>query len=51
MSDDDIDAMVRDLIDEHLADEFREAAVAWLTKRDIANRAVKELGLLEGQSK
>jgi hypothetical protein len=48
MSDDDIEAMLRDLVEEHLADDARKAALNWLEKRSITYQAMQNLGLLDG---
>jgi hypothetical protein len=48
MSDDEIETMVRELINEHLTDDDeREAALNWLEKRVDAYEAMQDLGLLE----
>jgi hypothetical protein len=41
-----IETMVRNLIQEHLADDAREAALNWLEKRVGVYLAVQDLGLL-----
>lgn len=46
MTDEDVETMVRDLIEEHLANDAREAALNWLEKRTVAYQAMQELGLL-----
>jgi hypothetical protein len=46
-SDDDVETMVRELIEEHLADDDREAALRWLDKRVDAYQAMRDLGLLD----
>jgi hypothetical protein len=48
MNDRQIEAMVRGLIEEHLADDAIEAALDWLDKRVIAYQEMQELGLLDG---
>jgi hypothetical protein len=48
LSDEDIEEMVRDLVEEHLANDFRQAALDWLEMRAVTYQAVQELGLLEG---
>jgi hypothetical protein len=45
--DDDIEKMVRHLIEVHLADDVRDAALDWLEKRANAYKEVQELGLIE----
>ena len=35
MSDDDIEAMLRGLVEEHLAEDARKAALNWLEKRSV----------------
>ena len=48
MNDKQIEIMLRQLIEEHLADDA-EAALEWLDKRVIAyNEKMQELGLLDG---
>ena len=48
MTDDDVETMVRDLIEEHLAYDTRKAALDWLEKRAVAYKGMQELGLLGG---
>lgn len=45
MTDDEIEEMVRELIDLHLDEQARKAALEWLEKRDEVYRAVVGLGL------
>ena len=46
--DEEIEVMVRELIEEHLTDDdIREAALRWLDERVDAYQAMKDLGLLE----
>jgi hypothetical protein len=45
MSDEQVE-MVREIIEQHLADAPRKAALDWLDKRTLAYEAVRELGLL-----
>jgi hypothetical protein len=47
MSDDDIEAMLRGLVEEHLAEDARKAALNWLEKRSITYQAMQNLGLLD----
>jgi len=47
MSDDDIEAMLRDLVEEHLAEDARKAALNWLEKGSITYQAMQNLGLLD----
>jgi hypothetical protein len=47
MSDDDIEAMPRGLVEEHLAEDARRAALNWLEKRSITYQAMQNLGLLD----
>jgi hypothetical protein len=47
ISDDEIEDMVRDLIDNHFDDENRAAALEWLDKRIAVFKAMSELGLLD----
>jgi hypothetical protein len=45
--DEEIEVMVRELIEEHLMDnDFRESSLAWLDKRVDAYQAMNDLGLL-----
>jgi hypothetical protein len=46
-SDDDIEAMLRGLVEEHLAEEVRKAALNWLEKCSIIYQAMQNLGLLD----
>ena len=48
MNDRQIEAMVRRLIEEHLADDAVEAALDWLDKRVLAYQELREIGLLDG---
>jgi hypothetical protein len=48
MSDDDIEAMLRDLVEEHLAEDARKAALNWLEKRSVTYKTTQSLGLLDG---
>jgi hypothetical protein len=49
--DEEIEVMVRELIEEHLLDnDVRKAALAWLDKRVDAYQAMNDLGLLEEQT-
>lgn len=41
--------MVRDLIEEHLAEEERTAALEWLDKRVTAYQGMVELGLVRDE--
>jgi hypothetical protein len=43
MSDDDIEAMLRALVEEHVAEDARSAALNWLEKRHLIRRC-KTLG-------
>jgi hypothetical protein len=46
--DEEIEVMVRELIEEHLTDnDVREAALRWLDERINAYQAMKDLGLQE----
>jgi hypothetical protein len=45
MRDEEIEDMVRQLIEEHLAEENRKAALDWLDTRTIYYAAAKRLGL------
>jgi hypothetical protein len=45
--DEDIETMVRHLIEVHLADDVRDAALDWLEKRANAYRDMQELGSVE----
>jgi hypothetical protein len=45
--DDDIETMVRHLIEVHLADDVRDAALDWLEKLANAYKDMQELGLVE----
>jgi hypothetical protein len=47
LSDDDIEAMLRELVEKHLAEEARAAALNWLEKRSLTYQAVVNLGLLD----
>ena len=47
LSDDDIEAMLRGLVEKHLAEEARAAALNWLEKRSLTYEAVMNLGLLD----
>jgi hypothetical protein len=47
ISDDEIEDMVRDLIDNHFDDENRAAALEWLNKRIALFQAASELKLLD----
>jgi hypothetical protein len=42
------EAVVRDLIEAHLADDARAAALDWLEKRVVVYQAVQSLRLLDG---
>jgi hypothetical protein len=42
----EIEAIVRDLIEEHLADDVREAALDWFDNLTAVYRAARELGLV-----
>jgi hypothetical protein len=48
VNDKQIETMVRQLIEEHLADDAVEAALDWLDKRVIAYQEMQEIGLLDG---
>jgi hypothetical protein len=41
MTDEEIETMMRDLIEQHLADNTREAALDWLEKCAVAYRAIR----------
>ena len=45
MADEEIEDMVRQLIEEHLDERARKAAIAWLDARIALFAARKELGL------
>jgi hypothetical protein len=47
MSDDDIEAMLRGLVEQHLAEDARKAALNWLEKRSVTYQAMQNLGLLD----
>ena len=47
MNDKQIETMLRQLIEEHLADDALEAALDWLDKRITAYHEIQELGLLD----
>jgi hypothetical protein len=48
MSDDDIEAMLRELAEKHLPEDARAAALNWLEKRSLTTyEAVMNLGLLD----
>jgi hypothetical protein len=47
MSDDEIEAMLRDLIEKHLVEDARAVALNWLEKRSLTYQAVVNLGLLD----
>ena len=47
MSDDDIEAMLRELAEKHLPEDARAAALNWLEKRSLTYEAVMNLGLLD----
>jgi hypothetical protein len=47
MSDDDIEAMLRGLVEEHLTEDARKAALNWLEKRSVTYQAMQNLGLLD----
>jgi hypothetical protein len=49
MSDEEIEAMVRDLVEEHLADDVRAAALEWLERRSVAYQAMQALELLDDE--
>jgi hypothetical protein len=46
MNDDQIEDMVRDLIEQHVADPDRKAALKWLTSHAIVYKASARLGLV-----
>ena len=46
LSDDDIEVL-RGLVEKHLAEEARAAALNWLEKRSLTYQAVMNLGLLD----
>ena len=47
MSDDDIEAMLRGLVEQHLAEDARKAALNWLEKHSITYQAMQNLRLLD----
>jgi hypothetical protein len=47
MSDDDVEAMLRGLIEDHLAEDTRKAALNWLEKRALTYQAMQNLGPLD----
>ena len=47
MSDDDIEAMLRELAEKHLPEDARAAALNWLEKRSLTYKAVQTLELLD----
>ena len=47
MSDDQIEAMIRDLVEINLDEDARAAAVEWLDKHTICYTAAVELGLID----
>ena len=49
INDDELEQLLLDLIDRHLADKEREAVRAWLVKRVASYKAVQELGLLDDE--
>ncbi len=48
MTDDEIEEMVRELIEVNLDEENRKAALAWLDKRIITYQVMVELGWDKG---
>ena len=49
MNDKQIETMVRQLIEEHLADDAVELALDWLDKRVLAYQEMQEIGLLDAK--
>ncbi len=47
MTDDQIEEMVRELIEVHLDEETRKAALEWLDRLTVTYLAMVELGLVE----
>ena len=47
MDDEEIEDVIRGLLEEHLDEETRETAVAWLETRVAAYQAMLELGLID----
>jgi hypothetical protein len=47
MTGDQIEDMMRELIEIHLSEEFRRPALEWLEKRVICYAAMAELGLID----
>jgi len=46
LADEEIEQMVRHLIEEHLTEDNRKAALEWLDRRTIYFEAAKRLGLV-----
>jgi len=46
MSDDDIEAMLRGLVEEHLAEDARKAALNWLEKRSVTYQRCKTVSFV-----
>ena len=46
MTDDEIEELVRELIEMHLDEETRKVALKWLEKRAAVYQAIVELGLI-----
>jgi hypothetical protein len=47
MTDDDIEAMLRDMVEKHLPEDARAAALNWLEKRSLTYEAAMNLELLD----
>ena len=43
-----MEAMLRGLVEQHLAEDARKAALNWLEKHSITYQAMQNLGLLDG---
>jgi hypothetical protein len=46
MDNDEVEAMIRHIIEEHLAEDSRKAALEWLEDRVVVFQAMREFGLL-----
>ncbi|QIG96799.1 hypothetical protein [Bradyrhizobium sp. 6(2017)] len=47
MEDEEIEDVIRGLVEEHLDEETRETALEWLETRAAAYQAMLELGLID----